>query len=197
MSAKVTPPKKDAGIEFEPKKGENNSVIDLDNNLEVSPQTKAEYARRLAAEEAKEKADIEAQQAKTGITIPGLGNLDELANQHLTEEELDEGEGGHLVVLSDVLTGANGVAFRRSNVVRASKLSPSWSKDKNAAASELVRLLSLNAVRVATSSEAESGIANLDIAPETVKAQEEINRLQSQIEGMEMERELETANSLK
>ena len=105
------------------------------------------------------------QTPKTGLVFEDLGSLDDFPD--IVDPKDEEGVGTQVVVLSSILSGANGEIYQKGQIHRISKLVSGYGEtDKiDAVKSSIKRLVSLGAIRHATSEEIEAGF--VEVTPDT------------------------------
>lgn len=138
---------------------------------------------------AKNELELEREQnAANDIVIEGFGSLNEAIKEPDYTE--DEGEGPYVVVLHDNVTGVNKIdghfrakIYFMGDIARLSKFVPTYTNDKRDAAIQIRRLLTLEAIRMATTDEVATGkITVLQHSPEMVTAQQRIREQEKELE---------------
>jgi hypothetical protein len=107
------------------------------------------------------------------LFFEGLGNLDEF---HVDiEASQAEESGDYCVVLSDILSGANGDTFQKGEVQRLSRLIADFATEENRSVvkAKVLRLVTLGAIRHADRYEIEQGYAIVNSQTESAIAQDE------------------------
>lgn len=134
------------------------------------------------------------QSEQKSIVLEGLGDIFDTENPEFnvpTEEE-SEGQGEWMVVMVDIMTGANGVNYTKGDVRRLSKFVNGYGdKEKvSEVRNEVRRLFSAGAIRQATSSEKGQRKVEIGSGPANVEAnreREERIRLEQENEALRLQ----------
>lgn len=124
------------------------------------------------------------------LYFEGLGNVDDFPE--IIDVKDEEGVGTHCVVLSDILSGAEGVTYVKGQVHRLSKLVPNYNNpDRDKVKSTVRRLVQLGAIRHATTEEIAVGQANVTVESEGgVASEERAKRIQAEAENADLRKKL-------
>lgn len=123
------------------------------------------------------------------LVFEGLGNLEDFPE--IIDTKDTEGVGTKVVVLSDVVSGADGETYVKGQVLRISKLVPGYGEDQERAKSVIRRLVSLSAIRHATPEEIKQGFAEVTPESENEATQSERSkRLEAEMRNEVLERRI-------
>jgi hypothetical protein len=107
---------------------------------------------------------------KNDMTFEDLGDL--MTFEEPKPDKEAEGRGEFMTVLSDYLSGADGMPHYKGEVVRLSKLVTNYAPD-DATRASVLRLLNIDAIRKATRQEIAAGVANVTLESESPEVRKE------------------------
>lgn len=132
-----------------------------------------------------------------GVHLEGLGHLSDFPTDPDVNQR--EGFGEHCVVLSDVLTGADGESYFKGDVKRLSLLVSGYgSKElpKDHVKAQIRRMFELRAVRLATDEEIAAGKVDISFQGESHEVQDErAKRIAAEKRVKELEAQIGTASA--